>query len=78
MKKYIKRWRVKKLLSRIQKADSEQLECVLHCVLHSYTRVYPETEVIYLALPKKDWVERGRILEAVCNVLMKQKTDSLG
>lgn len=77
MGELIKRWQTKRLLGKIAKADDEQLESIIRYILHSYKKDYPETECIFLCLPRKDWEERRRILASVCNILMKQKTDSL-
>ena len=78
MKKIRNRWRLKRILAMLAKSDDDQLECVIRHILHSYKKDYPDTECVFICLPRKDWEERGKTLESVCSILMNQKTDSLG
>lgn len=70
--KMYKKWKAKGLLTRIEKADGEQLECIIRCILSLYKKDYSETECIFLAIPRKDWNKRERTLKTVCSILMAE------
>ena len=71
-------WKTKRLISKIQKADDEQLEAIIRCILRCYKKDDPDTEVIFLCLPRNDWKQRKMQLESMCNILLNEKMDSLG
>lgn len=57
------------VLSRILSADDAEISEIITAVIRRYGIVYPETEVVFLSLPKYDVPERKRIIESALKML---------
>ena len=53
------------VLSRIEKANAEEIEQILDAAFARKERLFPDWEIDYIALPRRDWEERQRILEYI-------------
>lgn len=42
----------KRILAKIHKAGAEDMEPLLQAVIHRYQQLYPDYEILYLALPR--------------------------
>ena len=56
------------VMDRIGHADDIEINEIIQAVIRRYQRVYPDWEVVFLALPKNDPVERKRLLETILNI----------
>lgn len=52
----------KRILAKIHKAGSEDMESLLQAVIQRYQQLYPDYEILYLALPR-DLEKRKQTLE---------------
>lgn len=62
---------IKEILDEIRKADSVEIDILMDAVFDRKRILYPEWDIQYLALPKKDWVKRRHILENM--ILLESK-----
>ena len=60
----------KRLIKRIGNADGYEIDEVLDALHRRYQKLYPDQEVIFLSLPRKDRQERRR------RIAFLQKEDS--
>ncbi len=58
-----------RLLEQIVQADCNMLNEIMDAVRLRYKTVFPEWEIIYLAIPKQDSQERREQLEAMIHYL---------
>ena len=58
---------LEELLIRISKMEPESLEVILNAAFERKRELYPDWDIIYLALPKEDWQERKRTLTMALN-----------
>ena len=61
------------ILERIRRADSVELNEMLHAIQLRYHALFPEWETVYLALPTNNQKERKRCLEEQFEILQKQE-----
>ena len=50
--------KLEKMMTRIRCADPEEIEKLISAVLQRKRELFPEWDVVYFALPKKDKEER--------------------
>ena len=53
------------VLSRISAADSKELTEIVQSTIKRYAVLFPEMEILYLALPKDEPDERNKILHSI-------------
>ena len=53
------------VLSRISAADSKELTEIVQSTIKRYAVLFPETEILYLALPKDEPDERNKIPHSI-------------
>lgn len=51
------------VISLIQNTTAEDIDALYHAITIRYKQLYPDSEFIFLSLPKNDPIERKRILE---------------
>lgn len=61
---------LKDVLSFIEHADEDAVNCILDAVFDRRLDLFPEWETIYFVLPRYNNNERRRILEAALNRLI--------
>ena len=54
-----------KLLSQIHQADGAALDDIAKALTDRYNTLFPDHEILYLALPKDDPKERKRLLKLI-------------
>ena len=52
------------IIEQIMKADTSRIDDLLHAVFERKRALYPQWDILYLAIPRDDWNERRRILES--------------
>ena len=63
---------MKKVLESIRNADTTEIGDILEAAVQRKRELYPEWEMVYLALPKNDPQERKRTLEWVWKDLTRE------
>lgn len=61
---------LKDVLSFIENADEDAVNCMLDAVFDRRMDLFPEWETIHFVLPRYNIAERRRILEAALNMLI--------
>ena len=59
------------ILEDIKQADDYEIYEIVTAAMDRYREVYPEWEIMYLAVPKNNPEERKRILEQAFNYLKR-------
>ena len=59
----------------IESMNSAEMDAILSAIIDRYSLLYPESELIYLFLPRNDMVERKQILHQVVTFLLKYPAD---
>lgn len=68
---YRKKKTLNDILKAIEHADDIEINEILNAVTQRYSNVFPEWEVMFLSLPKKDLEERRKILELFVSFLRR-------
>ena len=55
----------KELIGQIAQAPVEEIGDILQAAMERYRSLFPEEEILYLALPKNDPRERQRLLQTI-------------
>ena len=68
------KWLKRKLIYwLIGSSGSAELSQVVRAVVHRYAELFVEDEVIFLSLPRHDFEERHRIIQAVLGMEQYQR-----
>lgn len=59
----------------LESMNSGEMDAILSVIIDRYALLYPESELIYLFLPKNDMEERKQILQQVVKFLLKHSSD---
>lgn len=60
------------VLKAIEQADDVILSEIVKAVVRRNDRLHPESETVFLSLPREDGEERRRLLKSAENFLMKE------
>ena len=63
MKEILEKWKKKRLLSAIKKADDMESVQIIQAIIERYQRQHPEVEPVFVNLPRNDPGECRRILD---------------
>lgn len=64
--------KLEKMMTRIRCADPEEIEKLISAVLRRKRELFPEWDVVYFALPKKDKEERKRMAKLALEVMLRE------
>lgn len=54
---------IESALRLVQNADPQDIQRLCHEVMARYRLLFPDSEIMFLSLPKNDPVERSRLVE---------------
>lgn len=66
------KWKMKWLLSQIRQSDDSEIVMILNEIITRYHALDPNTDVVFLSLPKNDLPQRERILSSLHCSLKEQ------
>ncbi len=64
---------IRRTVKKIQKADRVTIDAVLNAALIRKMELYPEWEIIYLALSRDDKEKRQEAVHAVLGTMLEKK-----
>ena len=59
------------LITAIRSANASEIEDILHLAIEKKRQLFPDWDIIYLALPKTDKYERKRTLDYLVKLYSK-------
>lgn len=66
---------IQRLVKRIQGMEAGELDCVFAAALDRKIRLYPDWEIIYLALKRDDPVLRKQMIRQMLQLLEQEALD---
>ncbi len=67
---------IQRLVKRIQSMEAGELDCVFAAALDRKIRLYPDWEIIYLALKRDDPVLRKQMVRQMLQLLEQEGSDA--
>ena len=61
------------LLRNINETKADDLNILLQVILERYREVFPEDEIIFISVPRRNRNERKRLLQAVLALIKKEE-----
>ena len=61
----------------VQKIGIEEIDIYVKCAIDRYRELFPDCELIYMAIPKKDPAEREQTILYIIEMLQKMQSDQV-
>ena len=65
------------VLERICSAGRDEIDLYMKAAVERYREVFPEWEILYMAIPKNDPEDRRRTIQYIIEMLKKNGVDQL-